>query len=240
MRSISSRVLVVCMAVCVMSAVVAASASAYTNPILENSKSEALSTTFTSEARDEAGSEGAVRMQGGVGGILCEGETGTGTVKTTGAGTARKTSGEASVKLTGCTGLGIGGRCSTKGDKSGEITTTVAFSLAWVGKESGKEPGILTSIGPEGKLTVTCDEHATELEGSYVSQFKGKLGEALTTDSFIARQNGGVQDYKKYTEEGKEAENSILWSFAGSTFETMGVEAQNELTFKEKVKIAES
>jgi hypothetical protein len=240
MQSITKKLFLTLVAVCVMSVVGTATASAYTNPILVNEKGEAVSTTFTSKANNVGRGEEAITIvpTGETVGIDCE-ESGTGTIKTTGTGTARKTSGESSVKFTDCSSP-LGGVCSTKGDKAGEITTTVSFSLVWLGKESEKKPGILMSSGPEGKLKITCSGQAVEVTGWFVSRSRRALGTAFTTDGFEAKETGGVQEEKKYTEEGKEAANNIWWGFEEKKTNEMGVATENELTFKEKVKIVES
>jgi hypothetical protein len=248
MRIVSRRIFLVVMAVCVMSAVAVASASAYTNPILENSKGEHVSKVkFTTKFEGGAGvSDFPVLTDPAA--QECEKESGTGELSTTGTGTAAKTSGTLTAVFTGCM-EGNDGWCHS-GKTQGEIESKLSFSLVWVGKESEEKPGVLSSITPMsekpgngkgGQLDFTCVGIPIKAEGAFVASFSyPKLGEALTTSGLVAQADELTQEYKKYTQEGKEGENNLFASSGGGLFAEAAASLNEKQTYGETVKIAKS
>jgi len=243
MQSITKKLFPTLVAVCVMSVVGSATASAYTNPILENAKGEhASKVKFTGKATDTA----VPVTDRFTGQYECGGgETSTGELSTTGTGVAATTSGTATLVFKGCREL----RSGTKG---GEFVMKVAMSLVWLGKESEERLGWLVSIPPEskqpgngegGKLKYTDHGAENELEGGFVAELSRELGETFTIEHLSARSEEIKQEYTKYTEEGKEQE-SILWSRAQSLdkepFEKAATSLEEEETLAETVKIVKS
>lgn len=227
-----------------MSVVGTATASAYTNPILENAKGEHVTKVkFTGKAT------------GGItpvtdrftGQYECKGGgTSTGELSTTGTGVAATTSGTATLVFKGCTEL----RTGTTG---GEFVMKVALSLVWLGKESEERVGWLVSIPPEskqpgngegGKLKYTDHGAENELEGGFVASGReAKLGETFTKEFLVAKNDATQQELTKYTEEGKEQE-SILWNrwqnLDKEPFEKAATSLGEEETLAETVEIVKS
>jgi hypothetical protein len=246
MRFKSSRVLVVLVAVFAIGAVTAASASAYTNPILVNAKGEHVSKVkFT--GRSTSGSIPQPIQQVGASKWECEAEKSTGELSTTGTGTAAVTSGTDTVIYTGCD-MGALGTCYS-GKTNGEIEGKFSLSLAWIGKESEEQPGMRVSIPPMsekpgngkgGKWVYKCGGNPQEVEGAFVAPTTARLNKEFTTETLIATQTNGVQEHKKYTEEGKEGQNSLYANFAGGAFSESATALEEEQTYAEKVKVAKS
>jgi hypothetical protein len=110
MKSVIRAVLLGGLAMLALSGVAAASASAYTNPILENAKGEHVSKVkFTGR-----GPAGAVPIYDRyTGEYECgSGETSTGELSTTGTGSAATTSGTATFLFKGCRELRTGKRAA--------------------------------------------------------------------------------------------------------------------------------
>jgi len=242
MRFNSSRMLVALVAVFAISAVAVASASAYTNPILVNSKGEhASKVKFT--GRSKAGNWDQPIQTPGGSKWQCEGgETSTGELSTTGTGTVAVTSGTETVIYTGCEGC-----VNTK--KAGEIEGKFSLSAVWLDKESEERPGMRVSIptmsekpgnGKGGKWVFKCWGSAEEVEGAFVAQLSRKLNETFTTTVLRASKTEGVQVYKKYAEEGKEAESFLYSNLAGGAFSESATGLEEEQTYGEKVKVAKS
>jgi len=244
MQSITRKLFLTLVAVCVMSVVGTATASAYTNPILVNAKGEHVSKVkFTG-----VGGSGWWPMELTSGTFECKGqETSTGELSTTGIGTAAKTSGTATLIFKGC--AYAGGTCHT--GVAGEIELNYSLSAVWLGKESEEKLGVLAAIAPEskkpgngegGKVKITCAGVTGELEGGYVARLSRKLGETFTGDSLEANAgNHKKQEYTKFTEEGTEQESSLWWSAGkGSPFEQTATELTEEQTFPETVEITKS
>jgi hypothetical protein len=240
-RSIYRRTFLTLVAVCVMSVVGTATASAYTNPILENAKGEhASKVKFT--GRKSSGSSPVPITDRWTGQYSCSGETGTGELSTTGTGSAATTSGTATLVFKGCGVL-------TTGKTGGEFEMKVALSLVWLGKESEQRVGWLVAIPPEskepgngegGKLKYTDQGAENELEGGFVASGHEKLGETFTEDTLIAKNDATQQELTKYTEEGKEQE-SMLWNrWHGLEFEKAAMSLEEQQTYGETVKIVKS
>jgi hypothetical protein len=249
MRFKSSRVLVALVAVCVMSAVAAAGASAYTNPILVNSKGEhASKVKFTGEYEETEENMPVALGEGAK--TLCAGETSTGELSTTGSGAAATTSGTATYIFTKCK-VGSGSGCwNNNGLEKKQIEVSLSLSLAWLGKESEEKPGLRAAIAPMsekpgngkgGKVDVDCvGQPSIEAEGAFIGKLSRKLSEEFTSMRFDAHQNG-KQEYKNYTEEGKEAETNLWGNYLGGTFFSEAVAQFSEAqTYAQKVKIAKS
>jgi len=245
MQSITRKLFLTLVAVCVMSVVGTATASAYTNPILENAKGEhASKVKFTGKSMAKTAPVPITDRFTGQ--YACErGETGTGELSTTGTGSAASTSGTATLVFKGCGGL-------RTGSTGGEFEMKVALSLVWLGKESEERAGFLVAIPPEskkpgngegGKLKYTDLGEPSELEGGFVASGHERLGETFTADTLIANRTEIQQALTKYTEEGKEQE-SILWSRAQSLdkepFEKAATSLEEEETLAETVKIVKS
>jgi hypothetical protein len=226
-----------------MSAVATASASAYTNPILENAKGAHVSKVKFTGLSSISPVPITDRFTGQYG---CKGgETSTGELSTTGTGSAATTSGIATLVFKGC------GELRT-GKTGGEFEMKVSLSLVWLGKESEERAGWLVAIPPEskqpgngegGKLNYTDHGAENELEGGFVASGYEALGETFTTDSLVAKNTEIQQEYTKYTEEGKEQE-SILWNrwhnLDKEPFEKAATQIEEQQTYGETVKIAKS
>jgi hypothetical protein len=250
MRIISRRVFVVLVAVCVMSAVAAAGASAYTNPILVNSKGEHVSKVKFTGQYEETEENFPVAMGEEVKG-LCEGEKSTGELSTTGTGAAAATSGTATYTFTKCKMPSFGGCWNNEQIEKKQVEVKYSLSLVWLGKESEEKPGIRAMIAPMsekpgngkgGKVDVSCSGlPSIEAEWAFVGKLTAKLGEESTSDRFYAHQSAAKQEYKKYTEEGKEAESNLWASDIGEAkfFEAVAQISEAQ-TYGEKVKIAKS
>jgi hypothetical protein len=248
MRIVSRRIFLVLVAVFAMSAVTAVGASAYTNPILENAKGEHVSKVKFTGLSEAGGIAAPFRTVGGEK-WECVGETATGELSTTGTGAAATTSGTVTRIFTGCeSGLG---NYTSPGRKVGEIEEKFSLSLMWAGKESEETPGWQASIasmsekpgnGKGAKITWTCgvSKIKTEIEGAFISSTNKKLNEAFTKGTLVANQSNGVQQDKKYTEEGKEGENALFGSEGGGAFAEGATELQEEQAYGESVKIAKS
>jgi hypothetical protein len=246
----SSRVFIALVAVFAISAVTAASASAYTNPILVNSKGEHVSKVkFTGEDQEQ-NTPIAAPYLGKPDTYQCSTGKTTGELSTTGTGAAAVTSGTATTIFTHCK-IVVEGNMTQKGKtKTGEIESKVALSLVWIGKESEEKPGVREAIVPmseksgNGKgtqLELTVGTTPFNVEGAFITSFNRKLGEEFTSDYLTAAEEGEAkQRYKKYTEEGKEGENTLFSSWDGSTFEESAARFEEEQAYAEKVKIAKS
>jgi hypothetical protein len=247
-RSIYRSALLAIMAMLVLSGVAAASASAYTNPILVNAKGEHVSkVTFTGEDEDEYFPVVDYELRNA---STCGPETSTGELSTTGTGAAANTSGTATLLFKNCQVHGLG-KCTSSGrPNSGEVDVKVALSLVWVGKESEEMPGVRVAIvplsakpgnGEGGKLEMKCDGYSFDIEGAYIASLNKKLGEEFTRSSLLAHQTAAKQEDKKYTEEGKEGEIHLYSSWRGEPFEEAATELEKEeQTYGETVKIAKS
>jgi hypothetical protein len=253
MKSVMRAVLVGGLAVLAFGAVATASASAYTNPILENAKGEHVSKVkFSGHA---IGGTRSVALANKV--LLdnyeCGPEEGTGELSTTGTGSAAKTSGTATFTFKKCNNTQIGS-CKT-GETAGEMVYKTSLSLVWLGKESEERLGVLAAIAPEskkpgngegGKLKFTCGGTPNELEGGFVAllgvSFRGEqeLGEPFTHSIIRASINYPRQLYTQYTEEGIEQESSFWSKFKTEAFETAATEFEQSTTFPETVKIVKS
>jgi hypothetical protein len=250
MRFKTSRVLLALVAVFAISAVAAAGASAYTNPILENSKGEHVSKVkFTGEDAEQSTPIAATYL--GKSDIYqCRVGKTTGELSTTGTGAAAVTSGTATTLFTGCQVIDDF-KIVQKGKKNaGEIETKDALSLVWVGKESEERPGVREAIVPmsekpgNGKgalLELSIGNTPFNVEGAFIASLDRKLSEEFTEVRLTAAEEGEAkQRYKKYTEEGKEGENTLFSSWDGSTFEESAARFEEEQAYAEKVKIAKS
>jgi hypothetical protein len=248
LKSVMRTVLLGGLAMFALSGIAAASASAYTNPILENAKGEHVSKAkFT--GLDEARSFPVVEREFSHGGE-CSKEAGTGELSTTGTGAAASTSGTATLLFKNC--KASLGKCTTSGKNAGEVEVKVALSLVWVGKESEEEPGLRAAIVPlsakpgngEGaKLEMKCWGDTFATEGAFIGPLSRGLGKEFTKTAFIATSIGEYpveQRYKKYTEEGKEAEIHLYSSWGKTDFEQTGTIFEEEQTYGETVKIAKS
>jgi hypothetical protein len=247
MKSVMRAALVGGLAILALSAVTTASASAYTNPILVNSKGEHVSKVkFTGKSIGTGGLAPVLTPGGAKWG--CDKETSTAELSTTGSGSAAVTSGTEAVIFTGCTQGGNG--CSNT-KTVGQIESKLSISFVWVGKESEEKPGIESSIAPmsgkpgngEGaKLKYECAEKSLkyEAEGAFIASLSRKLAEEFTYTSLSAQQTDGEQRYKKYTTEGKEEANTLYSNLNGGTFVESAAELEEEQAFGEKVKIVKS
>ena len=246
MQSITKKLFPTLVAVCVMSVVGSATASAYTNPILENAKGEhASKVKFTGKATDTA----VPVTDRFTGQYECGGgETSTGELSTTGTGVAATTSGTATLVFKGCREL----RSGTKG---GEFVMKVAMSLVWLGKESEERLGWLAAIAPEskkpgngegGKLKFTCagkNGIKNELEGGFVATPGGwGLGETTRTQGSIEARISEFpkQEFTKYTEEGVEQESTFWSKLQTFAFEPAATEFEQFMMLSEAVKIVKS
>jgi hypothetical protein len=128
----------------------------------------------------------------------------------------------------------------------------VSLSLVWLGKESEERVGVLAAIaleskkpgnGEGGKLKYTDHGAENELEGGFLAELKGGLGETSTVDALLAQRTETQQEFTKYTEEGKEQE-SILWNrwqaLDKLPFEKAATQFEEEETFPEAVKNVKS
>jgi hypothetical protein len=253
MRFKSSRVLVALVAVCAMTAVAAASASAYTNPILENAKGEHVTKVkFTGRTQGGSGIVALENKALGDNGV-CNSEEGTGELSTTGTGSAAKTSGTATFTFKGCKETQELSRCET-GETSGEMVYKTSLSLVWLGKESEESLGWLAAIAPEskkpgngegGKLKFTCagkNGIKNELEGGFVATLGGRgLGVTFTEGHIEAKiSEFPKQEYTKYTEEGVEQESTFWSKLQEFAFEPAATELEQFMLFPETVKIVKS
>jgi hypothetical protein len=250
MKSVMRTVLVGGLAVLAFGAVTAAGASAFTNPILVNSKGEHVSKVKFTGEYEQTEENFPVAMGEEVKG-LCEGEKSTGELSTTGTGTAAATSGTATYTFTKCKMPSFGGCYNNEQIEKKQVEVKYSLSLVWLGKESEEKPGIRAWISPlsekpgngkGGKVDVSCSGlPSIEAEGAFVGRLSRKLGEESTLDRFYAHQSGAKQEYKKYTEEGKEAESNLWASDIGeSKFFEAVAQISEEQTYGEKVKIAKS
>lgn len=227
-------------AVFALAAIASATAMAAENPVLVTSSGAAVNTVVTSKSKT-----GTIPTLQSVGGLKveCESETDTGTVVTTLSGTGM-TNGTAKVTFKGC----ASGAGTCQNAASEEITGTVSTLLVWVGKESEKKPGILVSILPytgagRGKnalLSFKCGGSLVDVEGSFIALTSKALNETFTTATLIAKQSGGVQEDRKYTENGVEGTNNLFSSSAGAAFSESGEGIESEETYKQSVKIIEN
>jgi hypothetical protein len=232
-----------------LSGIAVASASAYTNPILENAKGEHVSKVkLTGKAIDEPFP--VVNSELVHGEPVCSSETSTGELSTIGTGAAATTSGTATLLFKGCKVNPLG-KCTTSGrPNGGEVEVKVALSLVWVGKESEEKPGVRAAIPPlsakpgngeGGKLEMKCfGSEAFDTEGAYIASLARKLGEEFTRSEFLAKQKAAQQEDKKYTEEGKEGEIHFYSSWSGNPIEETATQLEEEQTYGETVKIAKS
>jgi hypothetical protein len=241
MRIVSRKLFLTLVAVCVMSVVGTATASAYTNPILVNAKDEHV-TKLKFKGQTEIAIPITDRFTGQ---YECKGdETGTGELSTTGTGSAASTSGTATLVFKGCGEL-------RSGKIGGEFEMKVSLLLVWLGKESDGRVGVLVAIPPEskkpgngegGKLKYTDHGAENELEGGFVAELKNGLGEPSTAETLVAKNDGTQQEYTKYTEEGKEQESS-LWNayhLDKEPFEKAATELEEHQTFPEAVENVKS
>jgi hypothetical protein len=248
LKSVMRTALLGGLAMLALSGIAVASASAYTNPILENAKGEHVSKAkFT--GLDEKRSFPVAERELSKGGE-CSKETSTGELSTTGTGAAATTSGTATLLFKNCkTSLG---KCTTSGRPlGGEVEVKLALSLVWVGKESEEKPGLRAAIVPlsakpgngEGaKLEMKCWGDTFATEGAFIGSQNHGLGVEFTEAYFVATSIGEYpeQRYKKYTQEGKEAEIHLYSSWGKTDFEETAAEFEEEQTYGEKVKIAKS
>jgi hypothetical protein len=248
MRFKSSRVLVALVAVFAIGAVAAASASAYTNPILENAKGEHVSKVkFTGE---EDSLTFPVVNRELVKASECSSEKNTGELSTTGTGAAATTAGTTTLLFKGCK---VSGLCKMTGSgmlHEGEVEVKLALSLVWVGKESEEKPGVRAAIPPlsakpgngeGGKLDMNCNTYTFDAEGAYIARTSRPLGEEFTRMELIAKETAAKQEDKTYTVEGKEGEIHLYSSWRGEPFEEAATELQyEEQAYGEAVKIAKS
>jgi hypothetical protein len=234
------------LAVFAIAAIASAAASAAKNPVLVNSKGEVVTNlAVSSKGINTATVIPTLQPVGGTK-IECAAETDTGKVSSTLEGTGM-TSGTATVTFTGC--LSTVGKCQNTAT-SGEITGTVSTLLVWVGKESEKKPGILVSILPytgAGRglnqlLRFTCGtaKVVVNVEGSFIALTNRALNELFTTAVLIAKQAGGVQEDKKYTENGIEGTNTLFSSSGGGAFAEAGEQIESEETYTTSVKVIEA
>jgi hypothetical protein len=223
-----------------LAAFASATAFAAENPTLLDSRGEAVSTVVTSKAETSE-----LQLSGGGTKIECSTELDSDTVATSKTGDG-KTSGTATVTFKGC--KTAAGKCQNTA-ATGEITGTVATLLVWVGKETEKKPGTLVSIlplstkpgnGKGGLLSFTCSGSKVNVEGSFIALTSRSLYEEFTTATLLARQSGGAQEDKKYTENGKEGTNTLFASSAGAAFVEAGEGIESEEAYKQKVKILEN
>jgi hypothetical protein len=241
--SICRSALLAVVAVLALSGIAAASASAYTNPILENAKGEHVSKVKFTGKDGEGGLPIIDRFTGQY--ECSSAEKGTGELSTTGTGSAATTSGTATLLFKGC-------REVKTGKTGGEFEMKVALSLVWLGKESEERVGWLVAIPPEskqpgngegGKLKYTDHGAENELEGGFVASNPVSLGETFTVDSLVSKNLEIQQEFTQYTEEGKEQE-SMLWnrwkSLDKEPFEKAATEIEEDQTYGETVKIAKS
>jgi hypothetical protein len=250
-RSIRRCVQLAVMAMLALSGVAAASASAYTNPILENAKGEHVSKVkFT--GKDEDGPFPVVNHEL-ITSAECSSETSTGELSTTGTGAAATTSGTATLLFKKCN-VDPAGKCQTLGRNAGEVEEKVALSLVWVGKESEEKPGLRVAIPPlsakpgngeGGKLDMKCWGDTFETEGAFIGRLNRKLGEGFTETEFLAKQTAAKQEDKNYTAEGKEGEIHLYsrWNEGNGAnpFEETATKLETERqTYGETVKIAKS
>jgi hypothetical protein len=234
------------LAVFAIAAIASAAASAAKNPVLVNSKGEVVTNlAVTSKAINVATAIPTLQPVGGAK-IECKAETDSGKVSSTLEGTGM-TSGTATVTFTGCESAA--GKCSNTAT-SGEITGTVSTLLVWVGKESSKTVGVLVSILPytgAGRglnqlLKFTCGtaKVPVNVEGSFIALTSKALNELFTTAVLIAKQAGGVQEDKKYTENGIEGTNTLFSNSAGGAFVESGEGIESEETYTTSVKVIEA
>lgn len=231
------------LAVFAIAAIASAAASAAKNPVLVNSKGEVV-TNLPVTSKSVGAGEPTLQPVGGAK-INCPGgETDSGKVSSTLEGTGM-TSGTATVTFTKCESAA--GKCSNTAT-SGEITGTVSTLLVWVGKESSKTVGVLVSILPytgAGRglnqlLKFKCGTVPVNVEGSFIALTSKKLNELFTTSVLIAKQAGGVQEDKKYTENGIEGINTLFSSSGGGAFAEAGEEIESEETYTTSVKVIEA
>jgi hypothetical protein len=221
---------------------VSATALAAKNPVLVKSNGEAVTNlAVTGKSLTEPMSET-------VGGakISCRAATGTGNVSTTLAGDGM-TSGTGTVTFTGCESAAV--KCENTAT-SGEITGTVSTLLVWIGKESSKTIGILTSILPfsgagRGKnalLSYKCGtaKVLVDVEGAAIGSTNRRLGEAFTQGIGIAKSSGGVQEDQAYTENGVEGSVSYFSSEGGGAFEQSAGSGETETAYGTIVKVIEA
>jgi hypothetical protein len=128
----SSRVFIALVAVFAISAVAAASASAYTNPILVNSKGEHVSKVKFTDEDQEQNTPIAARYFGKAGVFLCNTGKTTGELSTTGTGAAAVTSGTATTIFKGCQVVDVG--YMTQGVRKQEKSKAKSRSR-WCGSE---------------------------------------------------------------------------------------------------------
>jgi len=244
MRIISRRMFLAIMAVCVMSVVGTATASAYTNPILTKSNSEAVNTTFTGAATGTS----ILQEEGGGRFFECEQETSEGSMKTSSTTETGMTTGTTNVTFKGC--RSSFGKCHDTGTE--EVKFSVSTALVWIGKESEKKPGILYSISPlsnkpgngaGGKVKYECTAAAQfEVEGAWVMPITTpRLNTATKKITVEGKQSSsGVQSTKEYTENGKVGSNHLFSSLDGAAFKQAAEVIEDTQTYKEEVELKES
>jgi|ERR1700677_3702631 len=223
--------------------VASASALAAENPILVNSSGVAFNGTVTGESK--AGFVPTLQTTAtGAAQIECTASKGKGTVTTTKTGTGM-TSGVGTVTFTGCkTAAGKCGNTAT----TGEITGTVSTLLVWVGKESAKKPGVLTSIlpftganrGQNALLSFTCSSELVDVEGAFIAASSRALNEKFTTAIGVANATEGKQELTEYTENGKEGTNTLYSNQNHGAFSKAGESGEGLGTFSEEVEITEN
>jgi hypothetical protein len=226
----------------VVVALASATARASENPVLVTSTGAAFNGTVSAKSLTGTTLSGT---GAGDAQIECATDSGSGTVVTTKTGEGR-TSGTGTDTLTGC--KTAAGKCQNT-SKSGEITGTISVTLVWLGKESEKKPGILTSIltlssspgnGKGALLSFLCSSELVDNEGAFLASLSRELNEKFTTIGVTAKQSGGIQDDKEYTENGKTGTDTLFTSVNHGAFDASGREGEGEATYSESVEMTEN
>jgi hypothetical protein len=224
------KIMGLCLVAVALSAVVVASASAETEPLLRAKgggaivKNKFTGTSSASLFKLETKSNGNIECTT----LSARGEV------------TSSTAAESTVTFTGCKALTFLNCKTEKAKGANEIVTRVSIRPRWLLGGIGSKVGLLLSILPLGTtVTITCAGGETlHVRGTFIVPVK-TFKAASTKYTFAAKETGGVQEPIEYETAAKEKIKNTLETEGSGTktfaFEQSGEEAEEEATFEEEV-----
>jgi hypothetical protein len=223
MRIVSRRVFLVVMAVCVMSVVGTASASAAKPELTVEGGGKAAGVKFTSTFK--VGSPFWDSRQVGHK-VNCQ--TGAATGEVTGPKEGTETA-----AFTGCEEPALGHKCET-GSVLGEIVDPFTTQLVYLSKAK-KELALLVSLPKAMKYDCGTTQNVT-MSGGFLMKVPGELYAPAKTFTFAVKQSQGEPGLSEYeSEAGKKVKVALDWSEnEGKPYES-ALDFEEAMTFEHSV-----
>jgi hypothetical protein len=223
------KIMGLCLVAVALSAVVVASASAASEPLLRAKGGGAIvKNKFTGTSKAKL----FILETKANGNIECTSLSARGEVTSS-------TAAESTVTFTGCKALGIA-NCKTEGAKgTNEIVTTVSIRPRWQVGGRGIKVGLLISLlGTHSPVIINCPGQTLHVRGTFIVPVL-TFNKPASKYTFTAKQKKGVQEPIEFeTAEGEKIKNTLETEGSGLktfAFEQSGEEAEEEATFEEEV-----